>query len=80
MAITKRPGAAKQVSDAEKFIAGAPDAAHEPATAARRRKEVISPSIDVDLLKRFDARAASLGLSRAAAINLAMAQFLVVDQ
>lgn len=77
MAINKRPGAAAHSGDAEKFIAGAPDAAHTPAQApARRRKEVISPSIDVDLLKRFDARAAELGLSRAAAINLAMAKFI----
>lgn len=77
MAITKRPGTGKQAGDAEKFIAGAPDATHAPALpAGRRRKEVISPSIDVDLLKRFDACAAELGLSRAAAINLAMARFL----
>jgi hypothetical protein len=80
MAITRRPGIARQASDADMFIAGAPDAAHEPIPApTRRRKEVISPSIDVDLLKRFDARAAELGLSRAAAINLAMTRFLDVD-
>lgn len=80
MAITKRPGALKQANDAEKFIAGAPDAAHAPAASpARRRKEVISPSIHMDLLKRFDARAAELGLSRAAAINLAMAKFVASE-
>ncbi|POR46728.1 hypothetical protein B0G62_12244 [Paraburkholderia eburnea] len=77
MAITKRPDASKQASDAEKFIAGAPDASHVPgASPGRRRKEVISPSVDVDLLKRFDTLAAELGLSRAAAINLAMAKFI----
>lgn len=80
MAINKRPSAAAHSSDADKFIAGAPDAAHTPAQApARRRKEVISPSVDVDLLKRFDARAAELSISRAAAINLAMARFLETE-
>ncbi|MBB3001458.1 hypothetical protein FHX57_003815 [Paraburkholderia tropica] len=65
------------MSEVEQFIAAAPDAAHDPAPALRRRrKTVISPSIDGDLLKRFDVRASELGLSRAAAINLAMARFI----
>lgn len=76
MTITKRPGKAAQTTGAEEFIARAPDAAHEAAPEpARRRKEVISLGVDPTLLIRVDAIAARLGLSRASAINLAMAHF-----
>lgn len=77
MTITKRPAVGGQAQSADDFIAGAPDAAHEQtAEPARRRKEVISLGVDGRLLKRLDERATKLGLSRAAAINLAMARFL----
>ena len=77
MTITKRPGIGGQAQNVDDFIARAPDAGHEqPAEPARRRKEVISLGVDGPLLKRLDAHAAKLGLSRAAAINLAMARFL----
>lgn len=77
MTIKKRPSSNGQAQGADDFISRAPDAAHDPvADAARRRKEVISLGVDGALLKRLDARAAQLGLSRAAAINLAMARFL----
>ncbi|RQM46545.1 hypothetical protein EHZ19_18695 [Paraburkholderia bannensis] len=77
MAITKRPAVGGQAQSADDFIAGAPDAAHEQAAEpARRRKAVISLGVDLALLKRLDARAARFGLSRAAAINLAMARFV----
>jgi hypothetical protein len=77
MTITKRPTSNGQAQNADDFISRAPDAAHEPAAdTTRRRKEVISLGVDGALLKRLDVRAAQLGLSRAAAINLAMARFL----
>ncbi|MEX4004895.1 hypothetical protein AB4Y38_39250 [Paraburkholderia sp. EG285A] len=77
MTITKRPASSGQAQSADDFISRAPDAAHEQsAEPARRRKEVISLGVDGALLKRLDAHAAKLGLSRAAAINLAMARFL----
>ena len=79
--ITKRRANGGQAQSADEFIARAPDAAHgETAAPARRRKEVISLGVDVMLLKRLDAYAAKLGLSRAAAINLAMSLFLSGDQ
>lgn len=77
MAITKRPTVGGLAQSADDFISGAPDAAHEQtAEPARRRKEVISLGVDGGLLKRLDERAAKLGLSRAATINLAMARLL----
>ncbi|MDE1141158.1 MAG: hypothetical protein PW999_16115 [Paraburkholderia tropica] len=77
MAITKRPAVGGEAKGADDFIAGAPDAAYEqPAEPARRRKEVISLGVDGGLLKRLDERAVKLGLSRAAAINLAIARLL----
>ncbi|WP_321815670.1 MULTISPECIES: hypothetical protein [unclassified Paraburkholderia] len=79
MTITKRP-AAGGARSADRFISRAPDGAYEQAAEpARRRKDVISLGVDGTLLKRLDARAAKLGISRAAAINLAMARFLDSD-
>ncbi|WP_042266805.1 hypothetical protein [Paraburkholderia heleia] len=77
MTITKRPASGGYAESADNFISRAPDAAHEQtAEPARRRKEVISLGVDGTLLSRLDAHAVKLGLSRAAAINLAMARFL----
>lgn len=77
MTITKRPANGGQAQSADDFIAGAPDAAHEQAAEpARPRKQVISLGVDGQLLRRIDERAAKLGLSRAAAINLAMARLI----
>ncbi|MEI7294411.1 ribbon-helix-helix protein, CopG family [Paraburkholderia tropica] len=77
MTITKRPAVGGHAQSADDFIAGAPDAAHEQAAEpARRKKEVISLGVDGALLKQLDAHAARLGISRAAAINLAVARFL----
>ncbi|WP_321931510.1 hypothetical protein [Paraburkholderia guartelaensis] len=80
MTITNRPTARGNAKSADDFIARAPDAAHaQPAEPARLRKEVISLGVNGALLKRLDERATKLGLSRAAAINLAMARFLDSD-
>ncbi|WP_343675107.1 ribbon-helix-helix protein, CopG family [Paraburkholderia heleia] len=77
MTITKRPTSGGQAQSADDFIARAPDAAHDAvADTKRRRKEVISLGIDERLLKRIDALAARSGLSRAAAISLAVARFV----
>ncbi|KVC58922.1 hypothetical protein WT10_10440 [Burkholderia stagnalis] len=83
MTITKRPDARKAAA-IDQFIGGAPDAAApetssqvEPVRApGRRKKETISLGIDPALLARVDATAVRLGISRAAAINLAIAQFV----
>ncbi|OJA43665.1 hypothetical protein BGV68_33545 [Burkholderia ubonensis] len=82
MAITKRPDARKAAA-IDQFIGGAPDAAASesssqvgPARApARRKKETISLGIDPALLARVDAVADCLGVSRAAAIAMAVARF-----
>lgn len=76
MAITKPPKIARPSSEAERFIANAPDAAHDEPETARVRKQVISLGVDPRLLKRFDAVAARLGITRAAAINLAMTRLV----
>lgn len=62
------------------FIAGAPDAAavnageKGKARGTREKKQLISLTVPRDLLARVDALATSLGQSRAALINLAIAQ------
>ena len=80
MTITKRPVAANAAA-IEEFIGRAPDAGkgdvQEP---VRRRKETISLGVDPLLLARVDALAADLGISRAAAISLAMYRFAEQEQ
>ncbi len=73
MAITRK----KTVTTAEDFIAGAPDAKPAkdvPAKAIKTlgRKSIITLSIDPDLLARLDAWAKVRGISRAAAVSLAV--------
>jgi hypothetical protein len=81
MAITKRPSGAERTAGIDDFIARAPDAGHDqPHPAERRRKQVISPGVDSQLLKRFDALADRLGLTRAAAISLAMVRLLEQEE
>ncbi|CAN0621085.1 CopG family transcriptional regulator [Burkholderia multivorans] len=87
MAITKRPDARKAAAISQ-FIGAAPDAAAlelsptgEPVNSpARRKKETISLGIDPDLLARVDAVAARLGVSRAAAVAMAVSRFIDSEQ
>ena len=79
MAITSKPKpkavepAVAENAAAEAFISGAPDAAPSQAQGARREvKKLISLKIAPTLLERVDQRAAELGQSRAAVINLAI--------
>lgn len=86
MGITKRPAPVKANPAAiEKFINSAPDAQGQgsvvPAAPARAvasstRKTPISLTIDATILARMDEAAAARGLSRAAAIADACADWL----
>lgn len=83
MAITKKPTKPAQdatAAAADAFISGAPDAAAATPEAPRRvrkgRKVQITLTIAEPLLSRVDERAAQLGQSRAAVINLAIVQAL----
>lgn len=91
MAITKRP-AKSTPADIEAFISGAPDASiistvvapsepqPEPRSAPKRvkkgKKVQITLTITEAMLERVDERAGQIGQSRAAWINLAIAQML----
>jgi hypothetical protein len=83
MAITKRPDARKAAA-IDQFIGSAPDSAAPdqstgtiPArTQVRQKKETISLGITPTLLARVDAVAARLGISRAAAIAMAVSRFV----
>lgn len=72
MAITRRPQAGLARVTVEQFISAAPDAAHDVALPTKRRKETISLGVDPLLLEKIDALANRSGISRAAAIALAM--------
>lgn len=75
MTITK-PVKKKAVED---FIGGAPDAqadADAPRRVRKGKKVQITLTISEPMLQRVDERAAQLGQSRAAVINLAIAQTL----
>lgn len=77
MAITKKP---TKPAAADAFISGAPDASAPTEEAPRRvrkgKKVQITLTIAEPLLSRVDERAAQLGQSRAAVINLAIVQAL----
>jgi len=75
MSITKKPARIAEAA-ASAFIAGAPDAQRpEPKTIKQSgRKAIITVSIDPRVLADLDAWAAERGLSRAAAISLAVSQ------
>lgn len=74
MTITKRPVTANTTA-IEQFIGRAPDAGKDEGTVpVRHRKATISLGVDPKLLTRIDALAARLGISRAAAIAMAMAR------
>ncbi|MFL9903336.1 hypothetical protein PQR71_35270 [Paraburkholderia fungorum] len=87
MSITKRPNSADP-KEIETFIAGAPDAKGQgsvsapptplPPTAKRTssRKTPISLTVAPALLARVDQAAERLGMSRAAAIALALSRFV----
>lgn len=91
MAITKRP-AKPTPADIEAFISGAPDASVSTTTAApadphpeqisapkrvkKGKKVQITLTITEAMLERVDERAGQIGQSRAAWINLAIAQML----
>lgn len=69
MAITRRkPGTDKQE---QAFIEGAPDG-QKKSIKTLGRKSIITLSIDPDVLARLDRWAKSRGLSRAAAVSLAV--------
>lgn len=89
--ITKPAPAPAASSDAlDAFVNGAPDAGAErkaePAKVAqpdvelprelRKRKEPITVTVAPHILHAFDKTAASMGLSRAAALGMAMNMFL----
>jgi len=76
MTITKRPNAAN-ASAIDQFIGRAPDAGRcEAGKSSKHRKETISLGVDPLLLGRIDTLAARLGISRAAAIAMAVSSFL----
>ena len=76
MTITKRPATASAAA-IDEFIARAPDAEHGKAhETVKRRKVMISLGVDPVLLAGIDSSADRLGLSRAAAISLAISQFV----
>lgn len=80
MTITKKPQKpAEKAAAIEAFIGGAPDAVTQPQAPQRVRKGKklqITLTISEDMLTRVDAKAALIGQSRAAVINLAIAQLL----
>ena len=79
MTITKRPTAANAAA-IDKFIGRAPDAAsREAGEPVKRRKETISLGVDPMLLTRVDALATRHGISRAAAISLAMTRLVETE-
>lgn len=85
--IKKKPQAAADIKPAESikdearidaFIARAPDSgvAAKAVKSVKQNKVQISLTIDPDLLDRIDARAAKIGMARAATMTLAFNQFL----
>lgn len=78
MAITKKPTDPARPGSADAFIEGAPDAGHHAGVRRGRRRQ-ITLTIPPELLARVDARAAELGLSRAAFITQATARALEGD-
>ncbi|WLE59260.1 ribbon-helix-helix protein, CopG family [Burkholderia plantarii] len=70
----------RKAAAANQFIEGAPDAGatdgRGEAPAVRQKKATISLGIDPVLLARVDAAAAKKGISRAAAIAVALSQFV----
>jgi hypothetical protein len=82
MAITRRPAAEAPRATADEFISRAPDAVRtsEPTAATRPRKETISLGIDPVLLQKIDVFARCAGISRAAAIALAMSKLVGRDE
>lgn len=93
MSITPRPNIKPPTPD--DFIAGAPDGGRAPAAAAPApqapaaaaalvpkggRKKPISLTIDANVLAALDAKAGSLGISRAAAFSLAVSRFIAAEE
>lgn len=80
MPIIKKPQKPVEKAAAiEAFIGGAPDAATQapaPQRVRKGKKLQITLTISEDMLARVDAKAAQIGQSRAAVINLAIAQLL----
>lgn len=79
MAITPRKlTATRPAVSADAFISAAPDAAAQAATPAAKairktgRKNIITVSIDPNVLEKVDAWAAERGMSRAAAMTFAI--------
>jgi hypothetical protein len=70
MAIT-RPSLKPRPTDADSFIAGAPDAP-KPKGVRKGNRQQISLTIAPDLLTKVDAMANRMGQSRAAIINMAI--------
>lgn len=76
--ITKRPIIKNQESadNANAFIAAAPDADTAKKGVVRGKKEQISYAISPDILKQVDTLAVEKGVSRAALISIAIAEYL----
>jgi hypothetical protein len=76
MTITKRP-VPTGATAIDEFINRAPDAeSGYVKRMASRRKQIISLGIAPESLTRIDSMSAKLGISRAAAISLAISQFI----
>lgn len=79
MAITKpKPRLAPAVNAEDTFISGAPDSPRQPTGRGIRKgkKEQVTITIAPSVLDRVDERAARMGLSRAAWINVCINQGL----
>ena len=82
MAIQRKPPVRPAADPAEAFIEAAPDGAaaktgkRANGRVYKARKVPVSFTVEQELLTAFDARAAELGLSRAAAMTLAMSRLV----
>jgi hypothetical protein len=63
-----------------KIQPGPPAALSDVPRELRKRKEPITVTVSPDILVQFDRIAASLGLSRAAALGLAMTRFIALEK
>ena len=86
MAIAKRPGTQRQETPphnddaaAEAFIAKAGRATRAPQEAEDERRKPVTMRYDPDILKRVDAAAKRLGISRSAYVHIALSRALDQD-
>lgn len=67
-------------SSAQNAAATAPARDSSPAASSGGRKKPISLTIDANILRELDRKAAALGLSRAAAFALAVSRFIAAEE